>query len=122
VPVRTGVSSRFVENSVDNLTKLGCQLSAEVSKFSALEIGPTQTVIQGIGIGVGHSRQYGAQERTPIWDHRTRSRRGLATLTNFRNQIISLLLNDRSFLVAAIKTPIFGRKSVSFYPLSEEFD
>ena len=36
----------------DDLSKLSPQLSADVSKTSALEIGPTQSVAQGIAIGI----------------------------------------------------------------------
>ena len=36
----------------DDMSKLGPQLSADVSKTSALEISPTQSVAQGIAIGI----------------------------------------------------------------------
>jgi ATP-dependent exoDNAse (exonuclease V) alpha subunit len=36
----------------DDMTKLGPRLSADVSKTSALEISPTQSVAQGIGMGI----------------------------------------------------------------------
>ena len=36
----------------DNLAKLSPQLSADVSKTSAIEISPTQSVAQGIGLGI----------------------------------------------------------------------
>ena len=35
----------------DNMTKLGPQLSADVSKTSALEINPAPSITQGIGMG-----------------------------------------------------------------------
>jgi hypothetical protein len=45
-------ASRDLTLFTDNMAKLGPQLSADVSKTSALEIGQAPTVAGGIGIGL----------------------------------------------------------------------